>query len=670
MTEAKITRGHSCVPCQHRKIRCNGQTPCAYCIRTGKECVRMRVSPSHSRNARLNHRRLTAAQAESPSGDGQVIVSGDQRRYVEDNKLWKSLGDEMQGKDVSPDPERPPLRTRTDTPSTEVNLIFSHQRPTSTSVEYPSAVHSFQLWQVFISNVHPLTKILHGPTVQKDILETFSEPTSTPGPTEALIFAIYLVSVVSLTDTECRSRFGEPRKDLLARYCHATEVALSKADFLRSTDLRVLQAFTLHLLSLRHICDHDILWLLTGLATRMGQRMGLHRESSLKDLPPFEAELRRRVWWQIVILDGRASQLTGASMNPNMQLYGDTRQPINLSDADLVPSASTIPQPSPITTDMLFCKVRIEIGVWMIQQKCLLGSESESSAAGKAKFFKAIDELERHIEEKYLANMDKELPLNLLTAYLARSAVCQLRLSVYHPIHRPERASDLSAEQIDMLLENSLEVIRYDILSHSTPALQCYLWHIANFFPFETFVLLISTLSGRPAGQVVDTAWEVIDQVYEHHPSFVSDTCDPLYWALGNITLKAWDQRVTSARTRGIPVPRELPCIANLVHARATMARAPSQQPSTTDVSGPATPQSLLLAQEAPIDYLGGPGTTNELVSQTDLGMATGEELLGMMKGVDVDWDFWQQLLDGNGHDARARDDQETFYFSSFINKA
>ncbi|GKU21542.1 unnamed protein product [Fusarium langsethiae] len=577
---------------------------------------------------------------------------------------------QMRGKDVSPDPERPSLRTRNDTPSTEVNLIFGHQKSTS-SAEYSSAVHLFQLWQVFISNVHPLTKILHGPTVQKDILETFSEPLSTPSPTEALIFSIYLVAVVSLTDDECRGRFGEPRKDLLARYCDATEVALSKADFLRSTDLRVLQAFTLHLLSLRHICDHDILWLLTGLATRMGQRMGLHRESSLKDLPPFEAELRRRVWWQIIILDGRASQLTGASMNPNMQLYGDTKQPVNLSDADLVPSASTVPLPSPITTDMLFCKVRIEIGVWMIQQKCLLGSDSQSSAAGKDKFFKAIDDLERHIEDKYLGNMDKELPLNLLTVYLARSAVCQLRLSVYHPIHRPERASDLSAEQIDMLLENSLEVIRYDILSHSTPALQCYLWHIANFFPFETFVLLISTLFGRPAGQVVDTAWEVIDQVYEHHPSFISDTGDPLYWALGNITLKAWDQRVTSARTRGIPVPRELPCISKLVHARASLAGESSQQASTaTDVSGPTTPQSLLQAQEVPTGYLGSSGTMHDIISQADLGMATGEDILGMMKGVDVDWDFWQQLLDGNGYDARARDDQETFYFSSFINEA
>ncbi|KAF4449181.1 fungal specific transcription factor domain-containing protein [Fusarium austroafricanum] len=479
--------------------------------------------------------------------------------------------------------------------SPNINLIFGRQRSDSSSLMYPSAVHSFQLWQVFLSNVHPLTKLLHGPTTQKDIIQIISEPPSTPGPTEALIFAIYLVAVISMTDKECLNMFGEPRKVLLARYCEATEVALSRVDFLRSTDLRVLQAFTLHLLSLRHLCDHDILWLLTGLATRMGQRMGLHRESSLRGLQPFEAEIRRRVWWQIVILDGRASQLTGASMNPDVQLYGDTRQPLNLSDADLVPSASTLPLSSPVATDMVFCKVRIEIGVWMIQQKCLLSSESEASTAGKARFFKTIDELESRIEEKYLSKMDKDLPLNLLTEYLARSAICQLRLSMYHPIHRPERTSDLNAEQFDMLLENSLQVIRYDILSHSTPSMQCYLWHISNFFPYETFVLLISTLSGRTASPIVDTAWDVINQAFEHHPSFISDISDSLYWAIGNITMKAWGQRVARAKVRGEPIPAELPCIANLVRKRASLSNE-SQQVSTStspDTFSSATPESI-----------------------------------------------------------------------------
>jgi hypothetical protein len=76
----------------------------------------MRLSPSHTRNARLNHRRLSNAQTGGPSSDGQVVVSGDQRRYVEEYALpyiktnlcafrasgnnslainWKSLGDEV-----------------------------------------------------------------------------------------------------------------------------------------------------------------------------------------------------------------------------------------------------------------------------------------------------------------------------------------------------------------------------------------------------------------------------------------------------------------------------------------------------------------------------------------------------------------------------------------------
>jgi hypothetical protein len=46
----------------------------------------MRSSPTHARNARLNQRRLVPEQSQSEGlgRDGQVIVSGDQRRYVEE----------------------------------------------------------------------------------------------------------------------------------------------------------------------------------------------------------------------------------------------------------------------------------------------------------------------------------------------------------------------------------------------------------------------------------------------------------------------------------------------------------------------------------------------------------------------------------------------------------
>lgn len=34
----KLTRGHSCVLCQQRKVRCDKQKPCANCVKAGVEC--------------------------------------------------------------------------------------------------------------------------------------------------------------------------------------------------------------------------------------------------------------------------------------------------------------------------------------------------------------------------------------------------------------------------------------------------------------------------------------------------------------------------------------------------------------------------------------------------------------------------------------------------------
>lgn len=87
--------------------------------------------------------------------------------------------------------------------------------------------------------------------MQEEVLRMLSNPTATDRSTEPLIFSIYLIAVVSLTDEECRNLLDEPREKHLARYRYATEVALSRVDFLRSTSLKVLQAFTIYLVGLR-----------------------------------------------------------------------------------------------------------------------------------------------------------------------------------------------------------------------------------------------------------------------------------------------------------------------------------------------------------------------------------------------------------------------------------
>lgn len=51
-TAVKITRGHSCLACQQRKVKCDGQRPCSTCIKHGVQCVAKPASAPRKRKAK------------------------------------------------------------------------------------------------------------------------------------------------------------------------------------------------------------------------------------------------------------------------------------------------------------------------------------------------------------------------------------------------------------------------------------------------------------------------------------------------------------------------------------------------------------------------------------------------------------------------------------------
>jgi hypothetical protein len=121
--------------------------------------------------------------------------------------------------------------------------------PASVTSAHPSAIQIFQLWQIYISNVNPLLKITHTPTLQALIISASANPAKIPKPLEALMFAIYFAAITSLTEDEVQSTFGEDRAILLGKFHNATQQALINASFMRSSELMVLQAFFLYLVA-------------------------------------------------------------------------------------------------------------------------------------------------------------------------------------------------------------------------------------------------------------------------------------------------------------------------------------------------------------------------------------------------------------------------------------
>ena len=132
------------------------------------------------------------------------------------------------------------------------SLLFGITSPMTSltlTALHPQPVHIFRLWQTFLDNVNPLSKVIHAPTVQHQILEAIANLENVSRSMESLLFAIYATSVNSMNNKECETILGESKQILLTRFVKATERALIRASFLKSTDLVVLQALTLFLVS-------------------------------------------------------------------------------------------------------------------------------------------------------------------------------------------------------------------------------------------------------------------------------------------------------------------------------------------------------------------------------------------------------------------------------------
>lgn len=115
------------------------------------------------------------------------------------------------------------------------------------STSHPTHVQIFRLWQIYLGNVNPLLKVTHTPTLQTRLIDAASDIANVNPTMEALMFSIYCVSILSLTEDQCSALFGSPKKDLLAAYQSACQQALRNCCFLRSSDRECLTALYLYL---------------------------------------------------------------------------------------------------------------------------------------------------------------------------------------------------------------------------------------------------------------------------------------------------------------------------------------------------------------------------------------------------------------------------------------
>ncbi|KAI0170020.1 fungal-specific transcription factor domain-containing protein [Hypoxylon sp. FL1284] len=481
----------------------------------------------------------TAHPPKNPAGEvnksfGRLVMNEKGKTRYVSSAFWSKINDEINR-----------LRTETERLSDEDSDGGSDDASSpGTLSQYPNQVdhHAFVLgysssnvdlrklhplpsqipfiWQVYQENVDPLVKILHVPTMNKTIRDLRSNMNDISPGLESLMFAIYYASITSMEDEEVKVNFGAEKLQLINKYRFATEQALAKANFLVTSELVVVQAFTLFLVLVRRYDDTRFAWTLTGLAIRISQSLGIHREGTrFDDLTPFDVEMRRRLWWAICILDLRSAEDQGTELTIAERTY-DTQFPLNINDTDITPEMTTFPDEQEGPTDMTFSLIRYEI--------CALARKLHFATNGMAPCQSRSTDKERdamllecyeRIEKKYLkscGDKDSDL-LHWVAAMIARLIMAKMSLIIYQPMMLHSTGQEIASDIRYRLFMASLEVVEYTKVLNSEPRCRPWRWLFQTYAQWHAVAYLLLEVCRLPWTPSLERAWIVLNATFETH---------------------------------------------------------------------------------------------------------------------------------------------------------
>ena len=293
-----------CINCRQRKVKCDRGHPCTGCIRFARACTyeegrspSTEVSPQQGQGQRGSPQNRSERSSSSglPSsvlkygiyqgqsrshdeeeGSGWLLYERNLSLYLPPGhfvKLFEEASNQISRVQIemsllimlSQTEEMGILLKATPkTPSSSL-LLNGVMCPQNTVQDpliilpHPSAEQGEFLCNLFFSRIEPFVRIVHEKSFRKDRQAFLAGRCPSPLEFEALLFAIYLLTVL-LSPTELVEQgFGEHRSELVRRFQAATEMALSRCQIMRSHNFVSFQALLYWIVSFPSstlICAH------------------------------------------------------------------------------------------------------------------------------------------------------------------------------------------------------------------------------------------------------------------------------------------------------------------------------------------------------------------------------------------------------------------------------
>ncbi|KAF2228194.1 hypothetical protein BDZ85DRAFT_13038 [Elsinoe ampelina] len=607
----------SCIHCAKRKVKCDRQIPCSRCKqRGGPRCEyaagdgavkgqtgQALVKSQQDRIAQLENiiresggtlpgglsisSPTVAAEVEAPvlqidqglsdrqhgsrkrarlsalegdgtrqGPDGGLVEREEDTAYIE-APIWFGWDETKQQREHSTNAQvavGPIIDMADDNPKGYYHTLLQATDRFETFDALPTHV-SRQLWQAYLTNVHPLTKLFFDWDKATLMERAAADFGCLSDGQRAFVTAMYFLATLSLSEDECTSTFGNttPSKDeLLLSLQRSTESALLAARYASTGELQVLQAIVMYILAMRNRARPAECFSLQGIAVRIAQRIGIHRDGDELGLPPAKAEERRRTWWQMQYMEIMISQLLGC-ISVTLYCNWDAKLPSNLDDEDVKADTRELPPEREGLTSMSYCLWRYEIPHiqrqnWNPTHGAIWGSSSRLSSEKKKML---MEGLRKHFGEKYLQYCELVNPLHVQIQIGLNSTLLALQRAILQPTVGVSRLSSMAPEDREELLKICKKTMDYYLLTQTDASLVGFRWHNECWFQWTAFVYLLVETERRASAPEAASLWTLIEKVCNAHPKITTHTARPDVSAIGRLILLAWQRRTEYLLTEG-----------------------------------------------------------------------------------------------------------------------
>lgn len=378
----------------------------------------------------------------------------------------------------------------------------------------PSKVAADALLEQYLKACHYINRVVHWPSFQVQYDNFWTnvllgiEPAAS---VQALVFSIMFQAVASMTDLEIAAAFSRGKRAVLTNFQTGTEVALAKAHFLRSTKIEVIQSLVIYLIPM---CRNEMSRahaVLVGMAIRLGECMGLHRDP--KDIfgaSPVEAHVRRTVWYQLCFLDMRTNEAQGPKPAIRRDDY-DTKFPYNINDADLL---SADPRDSDTEwTDMTISRMRFECNemhrVLFVDRQRL-----EKKQISLTHVLAKIESFRKAMEAKYHPIFDPSIPIQHYARLVMNILLLRMHIGVLHRYHNststriPDRLRQIILTSGTQLTEDAVKL-------DTDPEFKQWRWCNGNYQQYHAAFLLLVEVFAYPMRKEADRLWKCFDYIFE-----------------------------------------------------------------------------------------------------------------------------------------------------------